>query len=290
MSLSGSRLMIAGVLGALALGAAERPQKYDVEIALRDKRIAEPSPEGYTLAFHLGLRNLAEKPQALVRYDYRVSVDDVEYLALETPLEEPLRFEPGIETVIALPVKLTSEYLFPAVPGLKDKDTGTCFVSGGMTFRDDRRREKRVPFAFSGEFPIFRGFEGGVGPVEVQTLTLGGTELLMKVLFKNLNGFPVSLTRLSYRLELVGRPVSEGAFREEKTVAGRSETSFAVPLVLDFFEVGASVYNGLEQPPVAVRVSGEAEVMTAWGPWRVALEKSDKVAVLRKQGGVRTSS
>ena len=94
-----------------------------------------------------------------------------------------------------------------------------------MTFRDDRRREKRVPFAFSGEFPVYRGFEGSVGPVDVQTLTLGGTELTMKVLFKNLNGFSVSLTRLAYKLELVGRPVAEGTFGEEKTVAGGARPS-----------------------------------------------------------------
>jgi LEA14-like dessication related protein len=281
---------LAGILGGLTLGAAEGQQKYDVEVALREKRIADPSPDGYTLAFHLALKNSSERPQALVRYDYRVTVDEVEYLGIETPLEEPIRLEPGVETLIALPVKLTSEYLFPAVPGLKDKDTGTCFVSGGMTFRDDRRREKRVPFAFSGEFPVYRGFEGSVGPVDVQILTLGGTELTMKVLFKNLNGFSVSLTRLAYKLELVGRPVAEGTFGEEKTVAGRSEAVFAVPLVLDFFEVGQSVYNGLEQPPVAVRVSGEAEVMTPWGPWRVPIEKSGKVAVVRKQARARTSS
>jgi LEA14-like dessication related protein len=150
-----------------------------------------------------------------------------------------------------------------------------------MTFRDERRREKRVPVAFSGDFPVYRGFEAGVGPVEVKTLTIGGTELTMKVLFKNLNGFPVTLERLSCKLELVGRPVGEGEFVEERKVEGRGEAAFGLPLVLDFFEVGKSVYNGLQQPPVAVRVTGEAEVVTAWGRWRIPLEKSDKVAVVR---------
>jgi hypothetical protein len=276
---------ILGLLGALAFasfGVAAGQQRYDVEVSVREKRIADPTTAGFTYAFHLALRNLADRPQFLVSYDYRVAVDETEYLSLETALDEPIRLEPNGETMIALPVKLTSEYLFPAVPGLKDRDKGVCYIAGGMTFRDERRREKRVPFAFSGEFPVYRGFEGGVGPVEVQTLTLGGTELVIKVLFKNLNGFPVTLNRLDYKLELVGRPVGEGTFRGDQTVEGRGEAAFAVPLVLDFFEIGKSVYNGLEQPPVAVRMTGEAEVATPWGPWRILLEKSDKVSVLRK--------
>ena len=259
------------------------PQKPDVEVSVREKRIAEPSVEGLTLAFHLLLRNLSERPQSLVRYDYRVAIDEVDYLQLQTDLEEPIRIEPNGETVIALPVRLTAANLFPAVPALKDKDGGTCYVSGGMTFRDERRREKRVPIAFSGEFPVYRGFEGGVGPVEVKTLTIGGAEITMKVIFRNLNGFPVVLDRLAYKLDLVGRTASEGEFGAEAgtKVEGRGETSFAIPLVLDFFEIGKAVYNGLEQPAVAVRVSGEAFVTTPWGPWRIPIEKSDKVAVIR---------
>ena len=281
---------IAALCG-LALGAAADgpgavravPQKPDVEVSVREKRIAEPSVEGLTLAFHLLLRNLSERPQSLVRYDYRVAIDEVDYLQLQTDLEEPIRIEPNGETVIALPVRLTAANLLPVVPALKDKDGGTCYVSGGMIFRDDRRREKRVPIAFSGEFPVYRGFEGGVAPVEVKTLTVGGAEIAMKVVFRNLNGFPVVLDRLAYKLELVGRAVSEGEFGAEAgtKVESRGETSFAVPLILDFFEIGKAVYNGLEQPPVAVRVSGEALVTTPWGPWRVPIEKSDKVAVIR---------
>jgi len=272
-----------------ALAAASGQQSYDVEVVLREKRIAEPSAAGFTLAFHLALRNTAERPQFLVRTDYRVMIGDVEYLALETVLDDPIRVDPGGETMVALPVKMTAEYLYPAVPGLKEKDLAVCYVSGGLTFRDERRREKRVPVAFSGEFPVYRGFEGGVGPVEVRALTLGGGEVTMSLLFKNLNGFPVTLGRLSYKLELVGRTISEGAFREEKTVDGRGSVAFAVPLILDFFETGRAVSDGLQQPPVAVRVSGEAEVMTPWGPWRIPFDKSDKVAVTRS-ANIRTSN
>jgi LEA14-like dessication related protein len=284
---------IAALCG-LALGAAgskERSfhetislvQKPDIEISVREKRIAEPSVEGLTLAFHLVLRNLSERSQSLVRYDYRIAIDEIDYLQLQTDLEEPIRIEPNGETVIALPVRLTAANLFPAVPALKEKDGGVCYVSGGMTFRDDRRREKRVPIAFSGEFPVYRGFEGGVAPVEVKTLTIGGAEITMKIVIRNLNGFPVVLDRLAYKLELVGRAVSEGEFGAEAgtKVEGRGEASFTVPLILDFFELGKGVYNGLEQPPVAVRVSGEALVTTPWGSWRVPIEKSDKVAVIR---------
>jgi LEA14-like dessication related protein len=278
------RIAIAALWGlglAPAAPAGAVPQKANVEVVLVEKRVLDPDANGLTFAFHLNLRNPSARPQSLVRYDYRVAIDEVDYLQLQTELDEPIRVEPGSEAVIALPVKMTYALLFPAVPGLKDKDGGVCYVSGGMTFRDDRRRERRVPIAFSGEFPVYRGFEAGCGPVAVQTLTQGGAEVRMTVLFRNLNGFPVRLDRLAYRLELVGVAVHEGIFENGAEVGPRSETSFAVPVTLDFFEIGKSVYDGLVQPPVAVRVSGEAAVSSPWGPWRLPVEKSDRVAVIR---------
>lgn len=283
------RPVLLGLLFGLAWAAAGR-QIYDVEIVVGGKRIAEPSVNGYTIAFHLGLRSLSDRTLELVRVDYRMVVEDVEYLRLESEVDPAVGLEAGGRTTIALPVRLSAEYLFPAVPGLRDKDLAVAYVSGGMTFRDERRRERRVPMAFSAEFPVYRGFEGGVGPVDVRTLTVGGSELTMTVLFRNLNGFPVSLGRLTYKLELVGRPVGEGAFAGDWTVDGRGTVGFPVPLTLDFFEIGKAVSDGLLQPPVAVRVSGEAEVETPWGPWRIPFDKSDKVDVLRKEGGHEPNS
>jgi len=262
-----------------AMRASEVRQKSDPEVILREKRIADPSLSGMTLAFHLILKNPTEGALFLSRYDYKVMIEDAEYLNLRLDLDEPLRIEALGEIVIALPVKLSYENLFPAVPGLKDKDLAFCYVTGGMTFQDEKRRAKRIPIAFSSDFPIYRSLEFAAAPVEVKSMTIGGAEIVAGIVVRNPNGFSFTLDRLTYNLELIGRSVSQGVTVERAKVGAKGEATFSFPLTLDFYEIGRPVYDGLTQPPVAVRVSGEAEIMTPWGSWRIPFDQSGKVAV-----------
>jgi LEA14-like dessication related protein len=278
--------IVAASAAALALAAAQggpagAQQKADVEISVQAKRVVDPGPAGFDLVFHLALRNATAAVQTLVRYDYRVAIDQTEYLQLEVPLGEPIRVEPKSEILIALPVRMTYENLYAAVPGLKGRDEGVCYVTGGMVFQDEKKREKRSPLAFSSEFPIFRGLEVVLAPVEVRALTVGGADLTARVVLRNPNGLTLVVDRIVYKLELIGRTVSEGELGGGAIAPPRGEAVFPVPLLLDFFEMGRVIYDGLEQPPIAYRLAGEATVSSPFGTWRVPFDRSDKAPVVR---------
>jgi LEA14-like dessication related protein len=273
-------IIAAAALGLLAaVSAGFSGQKAEPEVILKDKRIDDPSPSGFTLIFQLILRNPTAAPLILARYDYKVVIDETGYFDLQVDLDEPLRIEAQGETVIALPVKLNYENLFPVVPGLKEKDLAFCYVTGGMTFRDVRRREKRALMAFSSDFPIYRGLEFEPAPVEAKSLTIGGAEIVAGIVLRNPNGFSFTIDRWTYALELVGRPVAEGSGGEGTKIAARGESTLSFPLTLDFFEIGRPVYDGLLQPPTDARASGEIEITTPWGRWRIPFDRSAKVAV-----------
>ena len=74
------------ILVLVYAAASAGGQKYDLDIGLREKRIDAPSLEGLTFVFVLTLANTSNSPQSLVRYDYRVAIDQVEFLKLETVL------------------------------------------------------------------------------------------------------------------------------------------------------------------------------------------------------------
>jgi len=150
-----------------------------------------------------------------------------------------------------------------------------------MWFQDDRGKEKRAPLSFSGEFPIFRGMEIGFLPVEARDLTVGGADLVVKATVGNPNGFPFTIDRLSFRLELVGVAVKEGVAGQGATVEAHGEKAVAIPLLLDFFELGRTLYDGLSQPPVAVRLVGEVEMSSIWGTFTIPFDRSAKIAVAK---------
>jgi LEA14-like dessication related protein len=269
------------LIAAVAAGSAG--QKADPEVLLKERRIVDPSPGGFTLDFQLILRNPTAAPLLLSRYDYKVVIDETGYFDLQIDLAEPLPVPARGETLIALPVKLNYANLFPAVPGLKDKDLAFCYVSGGMTFRDERRKEKRVPMAFSSDFPVFRGLEFEPAPIEAESLTIGGAEIVAGVVLRNPNGFSFTIDKWTYRLSLVGRPVAEGAGGEGTKIAARGEATLSFPVTIDFYEIGRMVYDGLAQPPTDARAAGEVEITTPWGPWRISYDRSAKVAVRKRR-------
>jgi LEA14-like dessication related protein len=267
---------------AVVLPSFGRPtpvQKTDLEITLGEQRVVDLTLDGLSLMFYLNVSNLSAAPQFLVRYDYQAIIEGMEYIGLQTELDEPIRLEPKSVTSISLPVKITYAYLFDTVPAAKAKDLTSCYVTGGLTFQDERKREKRVPVSASAEFPIYRGLEIRLLTVEVKDLTVGGADVVVKAALGNLNGFPFTLEHLTYKLDLVGKTVASGTVGRGVRVESHGETVFAFPVLLDFFEVGREVYDGLTQPPTAARIEATAEFTTPWGILNFPAAKSDKIPV-----------
>jgi LEA14-like dessication related protein len=265
--------------GWLLLGGV--PAKEDIEITVREKKVENLSTEGLSLVFYLNVANGSNSAQWLAKYDFRLIVEQTEYFKLETALDAPIKVESKRSIVVSLPVKITYNLLRRAVPGVPGKDKLACFMAGGMTFHDERRREKRVQIAFAGEFPIFRGMAVEFRPIEAKALTIGGADLNFRVVLKNPNGFDFKLDKLSYKLEFGETTVSQGVLGQGTSIAQRGEQLFSIALLLDFFEIGKDVYDMLEQPPVPVVFSGEVIVEGVWGNFTIPFHTTEKVGVLK---------
>lgn len=273
------RRKTAAILLVLTAASLAFGQKAEPEVFLREKRIIDPSAEGLTLVFRLALRNETAGDVRLARYDYRAIIDDTEYLNLAVPLDDPIRIAAGAEILIALPIKLNYVHLFPAVPALKEKDIALCTIAGGMTFQDERGRSRRVPIAFSGDFPVYRGLDIVPVPIETKSLTIGGAELTVGFAVRGPGGFAFTIDRLAYTLDLGSFRALQGETGAGARVGARGEKIFTFPLIIDFFEAGDAVYEGLEKDALDVRISGRLEMTTPWGPWSIPFENTVKTPV-----------
>jgi LEA14-like dessication related protein len=272
-------LVLAMAVVLPVLGRVSTAQRTDLEIKPGGQRVKDLSFDGLTLVYQLDVANLSAAPQYLVRYDYQAIIEGVEFIALQTDLDEPIRLEPKSTTPIALPVKITYAYLFETVPAAEAKDLTTCYLAGGLTFHDERKREKRLPVSVSAEFPICRKLEIRLLPVEVKDLTVGGADVILKAAVGNPNGFVVTFERLAYKFDLVGKTISSGTTGRGQRVDGHGETVFTFPVLLDFYETGRDVYDGLTQPPVAARIEAAVDFATPWGVLSISLAKSDKIPI-----------
>lgn len=236
---------------------------------------------GLTLVFYLEIANSSRLLYDLSQYDYRVVVQGGDYFGLKTALEQPIAIPREDKILISLPLKITFADLLERVPGAAGSPKLPCYVTGLLIFTDSRKKEEKVPFAFSGEFPIFKDLEISIQPLQMKNLTIGGTEFTFAFACRNGNSFDLTLRDLTYTLEIGGRPVSEGAIKEATLVEGESERFFTIPVMLDFFEAGRELFDSLQQPAVSCGLSGEARAESLWGEMKVLFSKREEVKVTR---------
>lgn len=265
-------LVIAGLFTSLAVA---KSIEKNIKVTLFEKRVQDLSFSGLNVVFYVNITNTSSKPAYLFRYDYRFEVNEREYLSLHTDLEKSVKIDPQKNTIISIPVKITYEHLFQAIKGLEEEDKAVCYLAGGLTFIDRKRRVERIPFAFSADFPILKEPEIEFLTLEVKDLTIGGADLVFKVLFKNNNDFELLVDKLNYRIKLGEILISEGVVTGDKNVEGKGRKAFSFPLLFNFFEVGREVYDILRQPSSVCHFSGEADVMTAWGRVKIPFKKTE---------------
>jgi LEA14-like dessication related protein len=259
--------------GALqAASAGEPAAKDDIVVALKDKVIRNLSSSGLTLAFHVGLTNPSSAPRELVRYSYRVTINQKEFLNMTVPLDRPLPVPPNGETLIALPVKISYDLLRAAVGPVDGK--ALCDVVGDMFFRNDRKKEQRAPFAFSGEFPIFLDPEIEILPLKLNDLTVGGADAAFRPRFRNPNGYELLVDKISFALIIGEREVLSGQISGDKSLPRAGEKTFSLPFLVDFFEAGEKMREDFQKDEIPCRFAGEIEIMSVWGRLLIRFDKA----------------
>lgn len=260
-------------LGGLEVWAAGEPAaKDDIVVALKDKVIRNLSSQGLTLAFHLALSNPASAPRELVRYRYRVTINQKQFLNMTVALDEPLTVPPGGETLVALPVKISYDLLTAAIGPIEEK--AICDLVGDLCFLTERKKEQRVPIAFSGEFPVFKDPEIEVLPLKVNDLTVGGADVVFRPRFRNPNGYELIVDKISFALFFGDREVLSGQIPDDKSLPRAGEKTFSLPFLLDFFEAGEKMREDFQKDEIPCRFAGEIEVMSVWGRLLIRFDKA----------------
>lgn len=275
-----------GVLAGCLLGAAIMPSASPakkIAISLDRKEIRQMDASGLVLVFYLEIGNSERTAYSLVEYDYRVVVENTDYFALRTALDEPIPV-PGEEaTRISLPLKITYPDLLERVPAAGGGAKALCYVIGEMIFADSRGRREQIAFAFSGEFPIFRPIEIEIRPIEVKTLTIGGADFTIGYTLRNRNSFEMILGRLAYRLNLEGRTVAEGVLPPGRKVESQGEITLTLPHMLEFFEVGREVFDTMQKPSAPGELALQSRAESIWGEIELDSVHKGDIRITRAQ-------
>ena len=253
----------------------------DIEIEVKEKRIRDFTLEGLILEFYVTISNSTSRDLFLSGYESRFIVNQKDYLQLRTELEEGLRIEARNEILVSFPVKITYKNLFLEIPEMENESHAVCNLVGWAMFSDGRRERGKTALAFTGDFPIFWKPELELVRLQVNTLTIGGADLIFEVKFHNMNKFDLIVDRISYALVFAGFEIQRGTIGGDKNIDKQGEKVFSLPLLLNFFDVGKEVYNVLNKSSTQCFFSGDVEVQTVWGRLIIPFKEEGLLPIVR---------
>ena len=197
-------------------------------------------------------------------------VEGTDLFAWRTSLEEPIPVDKGSKARIALPIKISYAEVYKTIPAAEGKTKLNGYATGLMIFTDAKKRQEKVPFAFSGEFPVFKDVEIKVQPIDVKVLTIGGTEFVFSFSLRNPNDFELVLGDTRTASTLTARPPPKERSTGENQLDAAGDKAFSLPVMLDFFEVGKEFYAIFDKPAAAGRLSLTATADSIWGPIKLS--------------------
>lgn len=96
--------------------------------------------------------------------------------------------------------------------------------------------------------------------VEVKNVDIKGAQLLFNVEVENPNDFALKVDSVKYEVEIGGKKISTDSVDAPAEVQGKSKTTVALPLTLQFADVFTSIGNFLKNEKTTYRLKGSAKV------------------------------
>lgn len=260
-------LILAGALCLQLVGdVGARPARKNIELSLDRVRLAELSGSGLTLSFQVRMENNSSRNYALVSYQYQVLINEKEYFRQPVSLDQPINLPAGSQALVNFPVKINYQYVEPYLAGTRQQ--ASCRVAGELFFQDDKKRTEKVTLNVRADFPIFKLPEIRFLPLLVRDLTLGGADFDFRFAISNPNAYDLLIQTIDLELALENRIIYSGRLPGDKTLAAGESKTYSLPLMLDFFEQGRELRDGLEKDRPSFTLKLRIEADSAWG-WLV---------------------
>ncbi len=203
---------------------------------------------GVTLRFDVQIDNPNPIGIELSGFDYELEIEKNPFLSGE--VDQKLSIAARGQSVVPIPVDLDFDQLLNTFAELAGKEEARLRLSAGFSFDLPIVGEVRIPVSSKASVPIIRVPRLEVSSLRLEHISLSGANLVLDLELENPNSFAVFIESLEYRFQVEDRDWASGLRQEAVRLPKRRPVTMEVPINLDFFAVGAAVYESI--------MSGEA--------------------------------
>jgi LEA14-like dessication related protein len=244
------RVFICLILSAVFLSSCSAFHSLLGEVKIRKPqvefaagRLSRLSFDGADFLFDLKIRNPNSLGLKLAGFDYDFLINGASFI--KGKQEKELAIEAQGESIVQLPLSLGFADLYRTFQSLRDQDISTYRLNCGFSFDVPVLGVVNVPVSKEGEFPLLKLPKVNLGALKLDNLTLSGADLKLSIRLSNPNAFSMILDRFHYQLEINRQNWVSGDTGDKIQIEEKGESLIEIPISLDFFQMGRSVYQAL---------------------------------------------
>jgi len=256
------------------IGGAPKPKAHVIGVSIRGLSL-----ENVVLLFDVEVENPYATSLPLIDLGYALSSGGNKFL--EGTLTPTGSIPARGRQVIQLPATVPFSSLFTALKGVKPGAIVPYTADFRIGVDVPVLGRIDVPLSKSGELPV-----PAVPQVELSSLAVGKLGLdqikaSAKLQVKNINQFPLDLTRLGISFALGGQEVGGSKLANPVTLPAGQATTLEIPLSFSPRVVGIGLVNLLKGNQIAYKVSGSMDANTRFGPLSLPFSHVGNTAVTK---------
>ena len=262
-------LLLAGGCATLQ-GIVQKPEVRFAGVSLDHMTLFEATP-----VFNFKMTNPNPVRIAVGAITYNMTVNDRKFVNGVADRGEKIKA--GESEIVSVPVNINYLDLFETFTEFNASEQVRYNLSGDIDVGPFQ-----IPFGHEGTLTVPKLPKISLKNVAVSDISLTRAKVQLILGIENNNPFAVKLNGLQYGLKLGGKEFARGEMRAVPAVDEKGVSTLTIPMKVNFFKLGRSVYRLLKETSSMYELSGEMKFdIPRLGEKRIPFSQTGSVPVIK---------
>lgn len=253
------------------------------DVSLADAHFDKLSFESITLLFDMEISNPNPIGVTLSAFDYDFSLDGNSFVKGQQ--DQRLEIEASGNSTVPIPITVGFSELYRTFTSLRSQDSSNYKLDVNLAFDLPVVGVRKLPISAQGTLPMLKLPGISLASLKIIKLGITGADLSANLRFNNPNAVSFTVSALDYKLDINQQPWVDGSLVENLDIAAKEETEIAIPVSLNFLQIGQSAYQLLSgDEALSYHITGSAALrssLPSLGEVSLPFEHRGKVSIRR---------
>lgn len=232
------------------------------DVSIKQSNIKNFSFEHVDLELTLNIDNPNFIPIDVAGLDYSLAIDGKSLLSGQQ--SQGIKIGAQQTSDIVVPITLKFADIKKIVSNFLNKDQFDYEFTSNVLMQLPIIGAKTLTVSKADTLPVPKTPKVSLSNIKVDQLGLTSAKLIVDMNIDNPNAFGVNLQDFIYNVNINGSQWAKGKIDSQQQIAKKGQTTLSLPIDLNLFEMGRSVYNMIvSKEPLQYQLSGNMDLGTS---------------------------